>query len=86
MVFGMMMEKYGIKIILYSICALLLLSGAVYGATVAEIEPNDNQNQAMPINVGDIVSGVWQYDGGADYYKLTLPPVRHSHSFLLRTD
>lgn len=36
MVFGMMAEKNRIKIILYSICALLLLSGAVYGAVAWE--------------------------------------------------
>ncbi len=34
----MISKKYGVMIILYSICALLLLTGAVYGATVAEHE------------------------------------------------
>lgn len=66
-------EKHAIKSILYSICALLLLSGMVYGAAVSEIEPNDNDEQAMAINTGDTVSGVWQYDGGSDRFKLTLP-------------
>ena len=36
MVMIMILENQSMKIILYSICALLLLSGAAYGATVAE--------------------------------------------------
>ena len=58
--------------ILYSICALLLLSGAAYGAAVSEIEPNDDMDHATPINAGDVVSGVVQYDI-KDFFKLTLP-------------
>lgn len=73
MVINMMLETRNIKVVLYSFCALMLLSGAAYGATVAEIEPNDNHDQAMPINVGDIVNGVVQSDGGQDWFKLTLP-------------
>ena len=67
-----MCYKTEIRQIFYSICALLLLSGAAYGASVSEIEPNDDMDHATPINAGDVVNGVVQYDV-KDFFKLTLP-------------
>ena len=60
--------------IFYSICALLLISGAAYGAVVAEIEDNNDLDHAQTINAGDTING--KMDGNyvvTDYYKLTLP-------------
>ncbi len=62
------------RILIYSICALLMLSGAAYGAVVAEIEDNNDLDHAQTINAGDTING--KMDGNyvtTDYYKLTLP-------------
>ncbi|MGB8216360.1 MAG: hypothetical protein WCE94_03570 [Candidatus Methanoperedens sp.] len=70
----MMVLKRITRIILYSICALLLLSGAVYGAVVTEIEPNNDLDHAQFINAGDTINGKMDGDNVVtDYYKLTLP-------------
>ena len=58
--------------IFYSIFALLLLSGVAYGASVSEIEPNDDMDHSTLINAGDVVNGVVGYDN-KDFFKLTLP-------------
>ncbi|MFZ3382350.1 MAG: hypothetical protein WA144_00345 [Candidatus Methanoperedens sp.] len=67
-----MCYKTEIRQIFYSICALLLLSGAAYGASVLEIEPNDDIDHATLINAGDVANGVVGYDN-KDFFKLTLP-------------
>ena len=59
-----------------SICSIciLLLSGTAYGATVAEIENNNDLEHAQSINAGDTINGKMDGDYVVfDYYRITLP-------------